>query len=122
LPPVGPAVESESTNGVEIIVGEPGTVTLKRGFQPPAIQKIEMTQTGITIDAGVGKVTIESLTEIELSVAGGLSKIKLGPEGVTIEGLIVKLDATIQAKVQAIIATLTADALNQISGGITMIG
>jgi hypothetical protein len=120
-PPPLLATGSPSTNGVEILTSETGTVTLQRGLLP-VDQKMEMTPSGITIDGGVGKVAIQSLTEIELSVAGGLSKIKLGPEGVTIEGLIVKLDATIQAEIQAIIARLTGEAMNQISGGITMIG
>ncbi len=120
-PPPFPPVYSTSTNGIEILVGEAGNLTLQRGLLP-VDQKIEMTPKGITLDAGMGKVTIQSLTEIELSAAGGMSKVKLGPEGVTIEGLFLKLDATIQAEIQSIVARLTAEAINQISGGITMIG
>ncbi len=52
-----------------------------------------MTPTGIKINAGSMPVTIESLTGITLSVAGGVAKIKIGPEGVTIEGLTVRLSA-----------------------------
>ena len=55
-------------------------------------QKIEMTPSGITLDAGMGTVTIQSLTQITLSVAGGLSTITLGPEGVTIQGVLVKIN------------------------------
>jgi hypothetical protein len=50
-------------------------------------QKIEMTPSGITVDGGAMPVTIQSLTQIKLSVCGGLSTITLGPDGVTIMGL-----------------------------------
>jgi hypothetical protein len=90
-PPPIPATDSNSTNGVEIMVGETQNVTIQRGLLP-VDQKVEMTPTGITVDAGMGKVTIQSLTQITLSVAGGLSTITLGPEGVTIQGLLVKIN------------------------------
>jgi hypothetical protein len=55
-------------------------------------QKIEMTPGNITIDGGVGTITIQSLTEITLSVAGGLSSITLTPAGITIQGLLVQIN------------------------------
>jgi len=42
---------------------------------------------GITVDGGAMPVTIQSLTQIKLSVCGGLSSITLGPDGITIMGL-----------------------------------
>ncbi len=51
-----------------------------------------MTPSGITVDAGAMPVTIQSLTQITLSVAGGLSTITLGPEGVTIQGVLVQIN------------------------------
>jgi hypothetical protein len=121
-PPLLPPTSSESTDGVEIVTGELQKVTLQRGLLPAVDQKIEMTPDAITIDAGKGKVTIQSLTEITLSVAGGVTRIKLGPEGVTIEALQIKLSAQVQAEVQALMNKITGSAMNQISGGITMIG
>jgi hypothetical protein len=120
-PPPLPETKSSSTNGVEICVGQMGNLTLQRGLLP-IDQKMDMTPTGVTIDAGMGKVTIQSLTEIELSVAGGLTKIKLGPEGVTIEALQIKLSAQLQTEIEAIMTRMTGAAMNQISGGLTMIG
>jgi hypothetical protein len=90
-PPPLPPTDSDSTNGVEIMVGETQNVTIQRGLLP-VDQKIEMTPSGITVDAGMGTVTIQSLTQITLSVAGGLSTITLGPEGVTIQGVLVKIN------------------------------
>jgi hypothetical protein len=83
---------SESTNGVEIMVGEVQNVTIQRGLIPGVDQKIEMTPSGITVDGGVMPVTIQSLTQITLSVAGGLSTITLGPEGITIQGVLIQIN------------------------------
>jgi hypothetical protein len=91
-PPLLPPTTSDSTNGVEIIVGEIQNVTIQRGLLPGVDQKIEMTPSGITVDAGGMPVTIQSLTQITLSVAGGLSTITLGPEGVTIQGILVQIN------------------------------
>jgi hypothetical protein len=113
---------SDSTQGVEIVIGETGKFTLKRGLLPMVDQKMEIATDGVTIDAGSGKVTIKSMTEITLSVAEGMTKIKLGPDGVTIEALQIKLSAQVQAEIQALMAKLAGSAMTQISGGITMIG
>jgi len=86
-PPPLPATGSDSTQGVEIEVGEIQNVTIKRGLIDGVDQKIEMTPSGITIDGGAMPITIQSLTQITLSVCGGLSSISLGPAGVTITGL-----------------------------------
>jgi len=83
---------SDSTNGVEIMVGETQNVTVQRGIIPGVDQTVEMTPAGITVDGGTMPVTVKSLTQITLSVAGGLSSITLGPEGVTIQGLLVKIN------------------------------
>ena len=91
-PPPLPPTTSDSTNGVEIAVGEIQNVTLQRGLLDGVDQKIAMTPSGITVDAGAMPVTIQSLTQITLSVAGGLSTITLGPQGVTIQGIMVQIN------------------------------
>jgi hypothetical protein len=92
-PPPLPATGSTSTQGVEIEVGEMQSVTIKRGLIDGIDQTIEMTPSGITIDGGSMPVTIQSLTEIKLSVMGGASSITLGPAGIIIQGLpIVKIN------------------------------
>jgi hypothetical protein len=74
------------------MVGETQNVTIQRGIIPGVDQTVEMTPAGITVDGGTMPVTVKSLTQITLSVAGGLSSITLGPEGVTIQGLLVKIN------------------------------
>jgi hypothetical protein len=91
-PPPLPPTASDSVNGVEIIVSEAQNVTIQRGLISGVDQKIEMTPGSITVDAGAGTVTIQSLTEITLSVAGGMSSITLTPAGITIQGVLVQIN------------------------------
>ncbi len=121
-PAPGLPAGGSTTNGVEIAVGELQNVTITRGLLGAVDQKIELTPAGITVDAGSMPVTIESLAEITLKVAGGLAKISITPEGVQIEGLSVSLSGVIEAEVKALMAKLTAEGVGQISGPLTMIG
>jgi hypothetical protein len=91
-PPMLPPAASDSTNGVEVIVSESQNVTIQRGLLPGVDQKIEMTPGNITVDGGAGTITIQSLTQITLSVAGGLSTITLTPAGITIQGVLVQIN------------------------------
>jgi hypothetical protein len=91
-PPLLPPTKSDSTDGVEIVVSESQNVTVQRGLLPGVDQKISMTPGNITIDGGTGTITIQSLTEITLSVAGGLSSITLTPAGITIQGILVQIN------------------------------
>jgi hypothetical protein len=91
-PPPLPPATSDSTNGLEIIVGEIQNVTIQRGLLEGVDQKIEMTPSGITVDGGGMPVTIQSTTQITLSVAGGMSTITLAPEGITIQGILVQIN------------------------------
>ena len=107
--------------GLAWLVGQAGSLTLQRGLLPTD-QKVELTQAGITIDAGASPVTINSLSSIELSVAGGTTRLRLGPEGVTIEAITIRLSATLQAQVQGVLNTISASGINKIGGPMTMIG
>jgi hypothetical protein len=91
-PPMLPPVSSESTNGVEVVVGETQNITIQRGMIPEVDQQILMAPGSILIDGGVGTVTIQSLTEVKLQVAEGLSSITLTPAGIIIQGLLVSIN------------------------------
>jgi hypothetical protein len=84
FPPLGPPISSETTNGIEAIAGESQNITIQRGLLPTD-QKIKMTPTGITIDAGQGADSIKSLTSIKLSVQS-LSTVSMDPASITIQG------------------------------------
>jgi hypothetical protein len=120
-PPAGPPGSDGSTSGVEVATGALESIKLERGLLPTD-QKIEMTPTGIRINAGSMPVEIESLTGITLSVAGGVAKIHIGPEGVSIEGLTLRLSASILAEIKGTMTTVQATAINKVSGAVTMIG
>jgi hypothetical protein len=91
-PPMLPPMTSSATNGVEVIASEAQNVTIQRGLIEGVDQKIQMAPASITIDGGAGTITIQSLTEITLSVAGGLSSITLTPAGITIQGVLVQIN------------------------------
>ncbi len=91
-PPLLPPGSSESTNGVEVVVGEAQNVLIQRGLIPGIDQQIEMQPGSIMIDGGVGMVTVQSLTNVKLSVAGGLSSITLTPAAIIIQGPIVMIN------------------------------
>jgi hypothetical protein len=91
----GPPTQSDSTNGVEIAVGEAQKITILRGLLPGVDQKIEMDPGSITIDGGAGSITIQSLTQITLSVAGGVNTITMTPEGITIQGLMITIQGAL---------------------------
>lgn len=109
-PPLILPTYSPLTNGVEIAVSPPGTISLQQGLEPPAGQKVALGLAGITVNAGGLPVTIESATLVELKVAGGVSKIVLSPEGVEISGPSVRITGTVDAAIMGTRATVTAAA------------
>jgi len=78
IPVVNPPMSAASTNGVEIEAGEQQSITIRRGLLPVVDQYISLTNSGITINAGIGGT---------LTLAAGMSQITIGPSGVTIIGM-----------------------------------
>lgn len=112
-PPPGLPTCSPLTNGVEIAAGPVGIVSITQGLVPPAVQKIEMVPgLGVTVNAGAMPVRIESATTIELTVAGGTSRIVLTPAGIEISAADVRIvgiaDATVEGPRVAVRAAATA--------------
>ncbi len=91
-PPPLPPSSSESTDGVEVIVGEAQSITIQRGLIPEVDQQILMAPGSILVDGGAGTVTIQSLSEVKLQVADGLSSITLTPAGIIIQGILVSIN------------------------------
>jgi hypothetical protein len=91
LPPASPAVSSESTDGVEIVVSGKQRIALLRGPLPGG-QAIDLSPEQINIWSGseviiggTGEISISSDTKITLAV--GENSITISPEGITIIGL-----------------------------------
>jgi len=71
------------------------------------------------VKTGAGQVTIEALQGIELKV--GPSSVKIDMMGVTISGMMVKIDGTVMTKVHGLLTQVNADAMLMVKGAITMI-
>jgi type VI secretion system secreted protein VgrG len=76
-------------------------------------------QGNISTKAELGKITMEAMQEIELKV--GSNSIKIDQSGVTIKGMMVKVEGTITAEVKSPMTTVKGDAMLTLKGGITMI-
>lgn len=73
-----------------------------------------------TTKLDLGKSTTEALQSIELKV--GQSSIKVDQTGVTIKGMMVKIEGTVQAELKSLMTTVNGDAMLTAKGGIIMIG
>lgn len=121
-PAPGLPTHSLVTNGVEVTAGATGCVTIQQGLVPPAVQKIEMVPgLGLSINAGGMPLRIESATLIELSVAGGTSKIVLTPAGVEITAPTVRVVGIAEATVEGPRVAVRAAATATITAAMTMI-
>ncbi|HEV2181022.1 MAG TPA: type VI secretion system tip protein VgrG [Gemmatimonadaceae bacterium] len=66
-----------------------------------------------------GSITFDALQSIELKV--GQSSIKVDQMGVTIQGMMIKIEGQVQTEVKGLITQISADAMLQAKGSITMI-
>jgi type VI secretion system secreted protein VgrG len=80
--------------------------------------KIKMGNQTTKLD--LGKSETEAMQSIELKV--GQSSIKIDQMGVTISGMMVKIEGQIQTEVKGMMIQVSADAMLQAKGAITMIG
>lgn len=94
LPNMAPPVTlaSGALDGIQLHAATDQTISLQRGVDYAPMQQILMTSGGINIDAADGSIMITCLKKITLSVASGASSIELTPEGITISGLIVRIN------------------------------
>ena len=119
---VGTPQASEGSQTIEIYKDR--TQTLKTGNET---LKVEMGNQSTTLSMGnqstklnLGASTHEAMQSIELKV--GQSSVKIDQMGVTITGMMIKIDGQIQTQVNGLMTQVTGTAMLQLSGGITMIG
>lgn len=74
----------------------------------------------VSIKADVGKVTVEAMQAIELKV--GASSIKIDQTGVSIKGMMVKIEGTMMTDVKGLMTKVDGSAMTMVKGAITMIG
>jgi type VI secretion system secreted protein VgrG len=88
--------------------------------------KIKMGNQSTLVDMGdqatkctLGKIETEAMQSIELKV--GQSSIKIDQMGVTIKGMMITVDAQVQAQVKSMITQVSGNAMVMVQGGIVMI-
>jgi type VI secretion system secreted protein VgrG len=99
----------------------------KTKIQQDRSVSIEMGSDSLRIKMGnhttkldLGKSETEAMQSIELKV--GPNSLKIDQTGITINGMMVKIDGKLQAQVHGTMVKVSADAMLQASGAITMIG
>ena len=96
---------AKGNRNVQIDMGN-DTLTLKMGNQ--------------TTRLNVGKSTTEAMQGIELKV--GANSIVIDQSGITLKGLMIKLEGTVMSQIKAPMVQVNADGMLMLKGGLTMIG
>jgi type VI secretion system secreted protein VgrG len=73
----------------------------------------------VSLKAGLGKIDNEAMQAIEFKV--GQSSVKIDQMGVTITGMMIKIEGQVQTEVKGLMTQVNGDAMLQVKGGITMI-
>jgi type VI secretion system secreted protein VgrG len=98
-------------------------IQIKKGNREIIVDMGNVTTTvkmgNMTTKMNLGKSTTEAMQSIELKV--GQSSIKLDQTGVTIKGMMVKVEGQITADVKAPMTTVNADGILTLKGSLTMI-
>jgi type VI secretion system secreted protein VgrG len=99
------------------------SITLGQGNQSTEIksgnQSTKLGQGNQTTKVDAGKIETEAMQSIELKV--GQSSIKIDQMGVTIKGMMIKVEAQVQCEVTAAITKVTGSGMLMEKGGIVMI-
>ena len=80
---------------------------------------VDVSMGDITVDAALGKIKMTAMQEILLKV--GQSSIKIDNSGVTIKGLMIKVEGTAMVEAKAPMTTVKGDAMLTLKGGLTLI-
>ena len=73
----------------------------------------------VSLKAGVGKITYEAMQGIEFKV--GQNSVKIDQSGITIKGLMVSIEGSVQAELKGLMTKVNASAMLTVKGAITMI-
>ena len=106
-----------------ITVNADRTVEVKQGNMSTKVDMgnhaTQVKMGNATMKVDLGSISYEGMQGIELKV--GSNSIKIDQMGVTIKGMMVKIEGQIQTEVKGMMATLQGSAMTTVKGGITMI-
>ena len=93
-----------------------GNVALKVGAGSVST---DVSMGNVSMKAGVGKITYEALQGIEFKV--GQNSVKIDQKGITIKGLMVSVEGSVQTEIKGLMTKVNASAMLTVKGAITMI-
>jgi type VI secretion system secreted protein VgrG len=102
-------------NRTETIVKGNDKLTIEMGDR-----NVELKMGNETTKLSLGKSTTDAMQSIELKV--GQSSIVIDQMGVTIKGMMIKIEGTIMTEVKGAMTTIEGSAMLRMNGGVTMIG
>ncbi len=89
-------------------------VTIEQGNQTT---EVKLGDISVKVDAG--SISMEAMQSITLKV--GQSSVKIDQMGVTIKGMMIKIEGQVQTSVKGLMTDVSGDAMLTLKGGITMI-
>jgi type VI secretion system secreted protein VgrG len=99
------------------------STTIKQGNQSTTLdmgnQSTQLKMGNQTTKVDLGKISEEAMQSIDLKV--GQSSIHIDQMGVTIKGMMIKIEGQIQVQVKGVMVQVNADAILILKGGITLI-
>jgi type VI secretion system secreted protein VgrG len=99
------------------------TITIKEGNHSLTVsqgnQSITVSTGNQSTKVELGSASHEAMQQIELKV--GQSSIVLTQQGVTIKGMMISIEGTIQLEAKAVMTTVSADGIMTVKGALTMI-
>ncbi len=108
---------SEITDGNESLTVKMGNIATKASM---GNIDTKASMGDISIKADLGKVTVEAMQSIELKV--GANSVKIDQTGVTIKGMMVKIEGSVMTEVKGLMTKIDGSAMTMVKGAITMIG
>ncbi len=106
-----------------ITITEDETFVVEKGNQSLTVKKGNIDTKAelgnIGTKAALGKITLEAMQKIELKV--GANSIVIDQSGVTIKGIMVKIEGSAMAQMKAPMTQVNGDGMVMVKGGITMI-
>jgi type VI secretion system secreted protein VgrG len=73
----------------------------------------------IKLKADMGAIALEAMQKVEIKVGG--NTITVDPSGVTVKGIIVKVEGQAMAEMKSPLTSVKGDGLVMVKGAITMI-
>jgi type VI secretion system secreted protein VgrG len=99
------------------------TQTVKMGNVEQTVNMGNVTNTvkmgNVTTKLNLGKDSTEAMQGIEFKV--GQNSIKIDQMGITLKGMMVKIEGQVQVQIKGLMTQVNADAMLQVKGAITMI-